>query len=87
MKKMKTFAEIYRIVSKIPRGKVMTYKQVAKLAKTTPRVVGFTLHANRDPEDIPCHRVIRSDGTLANGYAFGGKKEQKRKLIEEGIRF
>jgi methylated-DNA-protein-cysteine methyltransferase related protein len=82
---VKTFERVYKIVSKIPKGKVMTYKQVAVLAKTTPRVVGFALHVNKDPLSIPCHRVIKSNGTLASGYAFGGKTEQERKLLEEGI--
>ncbi|MCL4354690.1 MGMT family protein [Patescibacteria group bacterium] len=84
---MKTFQEIYKIVSKIPRGKVASYKQVADAVKTTPRVVGFALHANKNPSYVPCHRVIKSDGTLAKGYAFGGKKNQMKKLKSEGINF
>ena len=83
---MNTFEKIYKVVAKIPKGKVITYKQVAELAKTTPRVVGFALHANKNPLEIPCHRVIKSNGTLANGYAFGGKSVQKRKLLNEGIK-
>lgn len=84
---MQTFQEIYKIVSKIPKGKVATYKQIANIVKTTPRIVGFALHANKDPMSIPCHRVVRSNGTLANGYAFGGKEIQMKKLILEGIKF
>lgn len=84
---MSTFQKIYSVVSKIPRGKVLSYKQVAKLSKTTPKIVGFALHANKNPKNIPCHRVIKSNGTLANGYAFGGREEQKRKLVKEGINF
>jgi len=84
---MQVFQEIYRIVSKIPKGKVATYKQIADMVKTTPRVIGFALHVNKDSRIIPCHRVIKSNGTLANGYAFGGKKEQKIKLEKEGIVF
>lgn len=84
---MNSFQKIYKIVSKIPKGKVATYKQIAKLSNTTPRVVGFALHANKDPQNIPCHRVIRTDGTLAKGYAFGGMKKQKEILEKEGITF
>lgn len=80
---VKTFARIYAVVAKIPKGKIMTYKQVAELTQTTPRIVGFALHANKNPLEIPCHRVIKSDGTLANGYAFGGKNTQRKKLLEE----
>lgn len=84
---MKIFDKIYSIVAKIPKGQVRTYDKVAKMAGTTARVVGFALHANKDPQNIPCHRVIKKDGTLAAGYAFGGKTAQKEKLEDEGIRF
>ena len=85
---MKTFEKVYAIVSKIPRGKVLTYKKVAQLSGlTNPRIVGFALHANKNPKDIPCHRVVKSDGTLAKGYAFGGPIKQKKNLEKEGIIF
>lgn len=85
---MKTFEKIYQVVAKIPIGKVMTYKKVGALSGVNnPRVVGFALHANKDPQNIPCHRVIRSDGTLAKGYAFGGAEKQKEILESEGIKF
>lgn len=83
-----SFQRIYEVVKKIPQGKVMTYGEVAHLANVaTPRVVGFALHVNRDPKNIPCHRVVFSDGSLAKGYVFGGEDEQKRKLEEEGVVF
>ncbi|MCL5970814.1 MAG: MGMT family protein [Patescibacteria group bacterium] len=82
---MNTFQKIYKVVSKIPKGETMTYKEVAKKAGTTPRVVGFALHANKDPPYFKCHRVIKSDGTLAKGYAFGGQKKQRELLEKEGI--
>lgn len=84
---MSTFQKIYKVVSEIPKGEVMSYKQVAKIVGTTPRVVGFALHANKDPQNIPCHRVIKSDGTLAKGYAFGGMKKQEEILEKEGVIF
>lgn len=85
---MKTFDAIYAVVASIPTGKVLTYKDVAVKARIgNPRVVGFALHANDDPGRIPCHRVVRSDGSLAKGYAFGGYKKQKERLVEEGITF
>lgn len=80
--------KVYQIVSKIPKGKVATYKQIAKIAGIkNPRIIGFYLHKNIDPKKIPCHRVIKSDGTLASGYAFGGIKKQKEILEKEGITF
>lgn len=82
------FEKVYEIVSKIPKGKVATYKQIAKLAEIkNPRLVGFYLHKNIDPKKVPCHRVIKSDGTLAKGYAFGGPKKQKEILKKEGVKF
>lgn len=84
---MNTFQRIYKVVSSIPKGETMTYKQVAEIAGTTPRIVGFALHANKDPKNIPCHRVIKSNGTLAKGYAFGGMRKQKELLEKEGVAF
>ncbi len=80
--------KIYQFVSSIPAGKVVTYGQVAKLLKIgSARLVGQALHRNTDPENIPCHRVVFSNGALAKKYAFGGEKNQRKKLIKEGISF
>ena len=88
MSQQNSFERIYDVVKKIPAGKVMTYKQVSILANVaTPRIVGFALHVNRDPENIPCHRVVFSNGTLTPGYAFGGLDVQRKKLEAEGIGF
>jgi len=91
MKKGQTvnsFQRIYNVVRKIPVGKVMTYKQVSLLANVaTPRVVGFALHVNSSPEEIPCHRVVFATGDMATGYAFGGSGVQKERLEKEGIKF
>lgn len=55
----RAFDRIYDVVRKIPSGKVATYGQVAELAgnKKWSRVVGYALHANPDPDHIPCYRV------------------------------
>jgi len=85
---MNSFQKIYTIVSQIPKGKVMTYKQISLLANVAnARVVGFAMAANNDPEHVPCHRVIKNDGSLAKGYAFGGNQIKIKKLIEEGVLF
>src|SRR5690348_10165166 len=86
--KQNSFERIYEIVKKIPKGKVMTYKQVSLLANVaTPRVVGFALHVNKDPKNIPCHRVVFSNGKLTPGYAFGGMDVQMKRLKNEGVKF
>ncbi len=83
-----SYDRIYAVVAKIPRGFVMTYGEVSKIANVaTPRVVGYALHVNRDPENIPCHRVVFSDGRLTPGYAFGGEGIQREKLEKEGVKF
>jgi len=71
---MKTFKEkVLAVVKKIPRGKTLTYKAVAQRAGSpkASRAVGNILHTNNDPQ-IPCHRVIRSDGKIG-GYNRGIK--------------
>ena len=83
-----SFNRIFEVVKTIPSGKVVTYGEVAKKANVaTPRVVGFALHVNKDPQNIPCHRVVFADGKLSPGYAFGGEGEQRKKLEEEGVKF
>lgn len=82
---MKAFTEkVYEIVRKIPKGSVLTYKEVAKKAGSPKavRAVGTILSKNFDP-DIPCHRVIRSDGKMG-GYNRG--TENKIKILKkEGV--
>ncbi len=82
---MNSFNKVYQIVSQIPRGKVATYKQLSQIIGISPRVVGFALHANKNSEEVPCHRIVNIKGGLASGYAFGGRKEQAEKLKKEGI--
>ena len=68
----------------IPKGSVLTYKEVAKKAGNVhaARAVACIMAHNYDP-DIPCHRVIRSDGTLG-GYNRGGEKAKRAILQSEG---
>jgi methylated-DNA-protein-cysteine methyltransferase-like protein len=81
------FEEVYKIVKKIPKGKVLTYGQIAKmLGIKDARKVGFALHANKS-SDIPCHRVVNKDGGLAKSFAFGGIEEQQIRLEAEGVIF
>lgn len=84
---MNTFEKVYAVVSQIPKGKVLTYKKVAEKAGIkNPRVVGFALNKNKNPNIVPCHRVVGITGKLT-GYAFGGVKRKKEILQKEGIRF
>lgn len=85
---MTIFEKIYTVTSSIPKGKVSTYKQIADiLGIKNPRIVGFALNKNKKLKKVPCHRVIKNNGTIAKGYAFGGKEKQIEKLKKEGVRF
>lgn len=86
---MNTFEKIYAVVRKIPKGKVASYGQVAAAAGN-PRwsqVVGYALHVNPEPGVIPCHRVVRKDGRVAESFAFGGANVQRDLLSSEGVAF
>lgn len=83
---MSDFKENVRaVVRSIPRGEVRTYKQVAVLAGSplAARAVANLMATNFDA-DIPCHRVIRSDGTLG-GYNRGGTAKKRSLLLSEGV--
>ena len=75
--------KVFAVVSRIPKGKVLTYKEVAELAGNprASRAVGAILHTNYDPK-IPCHRVVRSDGKLG-GYNRGVSDKARRLKSEK----
>lgn len=86
---MNPFARnVYAIVSKIPKGKVATYGQVAAMAGNpkAARAVGMLMARNKSPKTVPCHRVIGADGFL-KGYAFNGIEAKRARLASEGIGF
>ena len=80
--------KVYEIVKKIPKGKVLTYLDVAELAGSSgaARAVGTAMKNNPDKSTIPCHRVVGSNGTM-NGYAFGGEAVKIDILKKEGVEF
>ena len=86
---MNTFEEIYMIVRTIPRGKVASYGQVARLAGSPrlSRVVGYALHVNPDPDGIPCYRVVNRFGEVSPAFAFGGGNAQRELLLADGVEF
>ena len=83
---MTSFSQkVFSIVQKIPRGKTLTYKQVAEKVGSPRafRAVGSVLKTNFDPS-IPCHRVIKSDGSLGD-YNRGGTSEKRKLLLAECV--
>ncbi len=81
------FEEVYNIVKQVPKGKVTTYGQIARLLGNPRRsiVVGWALHGNPYPGVVPCHRVVNKDGRLSGAFAFGGMDVQRKLLEEEGV--
>lgn len=82
---MQSFKEkVLNIVSKIPKGKVLTYQEVAEKAGSPRafRVVGSIMKNNFD-KNIPCHRVILSSGKVGE-YNRGGEKTKTKILKQEG---
>lgn len=78
---------VYRIVRKIPRGRVMTYGEIAYMLGEgyTPRTVGFVMHGASD--NTPWHRVINSQGRCSTGNIVLPSDKQQRMLEAEGVRF
>lgn len=89
MSKANTFRErVYTVVATIPKGKVLTYGEVARRAGRpgAARAVGTAMRENPDPKRVPCHRVVRADGMVGE-YVFGGTKAKLKKLQTEGVKF
>jgi methylated-DNA-[protein]-cysteine S-methyltransferase len=80
-------SDVYDIVAQIPVGKVTTYGDIARALghPRASRLIGRILNKNPNPIVTPCHRVIKSDGSIG-GYAFG-KVRKKDLLKKEGLCF
>src|SRR5882762_9334602 len=79
---------VYQIVRRIPRGRVMTYGQIAYMLGEgyTPRTVGFVMHG-ADESNTPWHRVINSQGKVSTGRIVLPADKQQRMLEREGVKF
>lgn len=91
-KQVGLYQKVYCVVSMIPKGKVATYGQIAKLIGTRDaRKVGWALSGNKSSQ-VPCHRVVNKEGELAENFGKSlpvgeGWGKQKRKLLLEGVAF
>lgn len=83
------FDQVYRLAAKIPRGKVATYGQIARLlgAPRSARIVGWAMHGNPHGSMVPCHRVVQQGGSLSPNYCIGDPGRQRRLLAREGVTF
>ena len=87
MKEKTVFERIYEQVKRIPKGRVATYGQIALYAGNPrwARVVGYALHVNPDPDNIPCYRVVNREGRVSEAFAFGGENMQILMLRSDGV--
>ena len=78
---------VYDFLRTIPKGKVVTYGQIAAYLgdKRLARAVGNALHKNPDPGKYPCYKVVSAQGKLSEQFAFGGLEGQKSRLEQDGI--
>ena len=78
--------KIWKELIKIPYGKTKSYGEIAKIVKTSPRYVGNVCGQNKHLLIVPCHRVIRTDGSLGGFSSRGGLSLKKRLLSMENVK-
>jgi methylated-DNA-protein-cysteine methyltransferase-like protein len=82
------YDRIYRVIRRVPRGRVATYGQIAELASASgPRQVGYALHSLPEGHDIPWHRIINARGAISLDSGIGGGSLQRALLEAEKIEF
>ena len=81
--------KVYKLTRQIPKGKVATYGQLARLAGSprAARAVGVCMKTNPDAPNTPCHRVVSANGNLTGYSAGNGISTKKKMLIAEGVDF
>ncbi len=83
---MKFNDKVYALCKKIPRGKVTTYKEIGRCLNTKAyRAIGNALRKNPYAPKIPCHRVVRSDGSVGGYEGKTNSKKKKEMLRKEGM--
>jgi len=83
---MKFTDRVLHVVAEIPKGETRTYKEVAVVAGSPRayRAVGNIMKSNKNPH-VPCHRVVKSDGSVGGYNAIGGSKRKEEILKQEGV--
>ena len=89
MRDQSFFARVYDLVARVPRGKVVTYGQLAAFLghPRAARTVGWAMHAAPRERNLSCHRVVNAEGALAPDSVFGGAARQRARLVREGVTF
>jgi len=78
--------KVYKKLLEVPKGKITTYSELSKAVgiKNGQRFIGNVMNKNPYPAIIPCHRVVKSDGSIG-GYTYG-KKVKTKMLTQEGVK-
>jgi len=74
------------LLKNIPKGRVVTYKEVARICKTSPRTIGRIMANNSDPVGYPCYKVLASNGDLRGYSGCAGLLGKKKLLEKDGIK-
>ena len=82
---MDKLKQMQQLLLRIPKGKVTTYKEIAKKLRIHPRVAGRLVGSNPDGNKYPCYKVIYSDGRLGGFSSPKGVKEKIKRLKSDGI--
>lgn len=73
------------LLKRIPRGKVATYKEMARVCRTSPRAIGSIMASNKHPKEFPCYKVVSVKGELCGYSGAGGLRTKKNLLEKDGI--
>ena len=86
-KKMNLKNQIYENLKKVPKGRVITYKELASACNSRAyRYVGYCMKNNKSPEKIPCYKAVNSNGKVGNYSAKGGIKTKIKLLKKDGVK-
>lgn len=74
------------LLKKVPKGKVTTYGELARICRTSPRTIGMIMKTNPYPKEFPCYKVVGSDGKLVGYSGKGGLRTKIKLLKKDGIK-
>jgi O6-methylguanine-DNA--protein-cysteine methyltransferase len=82
---MDKLKQMQRLLLRIPKGKVTSYKEIARKLRVHPRVAGRLVGSNPDGRKYPCYKVVHTDGRLGGYTSSEGVKEKVKRLKKDGI--